>query len=186
MPQEQELKIKKHLMGKTIKDIELYNINEDYYVFDPERTLVIDGGIEFIFEDSSFCYGWDFANGGYDYSLEHKLELLLDEAPHYALEAKQLESISRLIGDKIQDVDFKWDYYQDYDENGELKEEKIFVPIELILTTVLSKTIQIALIGFRINKDSLELVDPKYDLEGEILFNLGNTLNIEKLSIETQ
>lgn len=38
-------------INQKLKSIKLYNVNDNYFVFDPKSHAVIDGGVEFIFEE---------------------------------------------------------------------------------------------------------------------------------------
>jgi len=175
---ELEDKIKSHILNKKITDIGLYNINDSYFEFDPVSKWVIDGGFQINFDNEIFSFGWDKESEGFDYSLEKSVDKIIGETPHYEIGAKQVDGISCLIGSVIEDVSFKWQFYQVYNDEGELQEENIHVPVEFILKFQTGDFIQFSLILFRINKDPFELIEVEYDLAGRLLVSLNNEIEI--------
>jgi len=173
-----ESKIIERLLNKRILDIEFYNINESYFVFDPKAIWVIDGGVQIKFEDGFFSYGWDYENGGFDLSLNKSIDKLFGEAPFYSLDAKQIKGVSVLIGLEIEEVNIKWDYYREFNEDGELKDEKIYVPVELIFRLNRGKILHLALINFGIKNNPFEIVNAEYSLDGKLLIALNKEIEI--------
>ena len=165
-------------------DIEFFNINDDYFVFDPNSKWVIDGGVQIRFGEEIFSFGWDETNEGIDYSIENKLEKQLGELPFYSLDAKKVNGINSLIGKEIKDVELKWQYYQEYDDDFELKEEKIYTPVEIILRFESDEFLQLAIISFQIKKDPFEIVNAIYDLNGQFLVSLNGGIEITSPPLE--
>lgn len=175
---ELELKIKSHLLNKKITDIEFYNINDNYIVFDPDSKWVFDGGIQVKFENDYFSYGFDQQSGGFDFSLEQPIDKLFRDLPFYSINAKNINGIAALLNSEIEDVSLKWQFYREFDENGELKEEKIYVPVEFGLKFNCGNTLQLALFNFELRKDTFEIVNAEYNLAGTLLISLNKNQEI--------
>ena len=176
--EELDAKIKQHLIGKTISNIKLYNINDEYYAFYEESHWVFDGGIQFNLDDSIACWGYDYENEMFEFSFNKEITEYLDEIDYYQLETENIKGVSELQGAKIKDVVIKWEFYRNIDENLEPFGEKIYVPIEIILYFDFNMTLQLALIDFEINEEPFKMVDPIYALEGEILYSFNKKVKI--------
>ena len=62
----------------------------------------------------------------------------------------------------------KFLFYQEYDENAQLKEEKTYVPTELVIRFNEDQLIKIALIDFGIDPSTKQIGIAQYDLFGII------------------
>lgn len=175
-----ELKIKSALLNKKITDIEFYNINDSYLVFDENAQWVFDGGIQIKHESGLFSFGWDSENQGFDYAIDKSIDSLIADLPFYSVDAKKIAGISSLIGSEVETIDFEWDYYQEFDENAELKEEKIYVPVQMNLTFKFNNFLQIALIDFTIKENPFEIVNPVFNLAGQLYISLNKNIYIRK------
>ena len=173
-----EEQLKAHILNKKITDIEFYNINDNYFVFDPETTWVFDGGIQLKFGDDLLSMGYNVTERGMDFSLEKPMTDLLEDSNFYPIEAKQIEGVAALVGQEILDVKIDWGYYHEYDENFELKEEKIFIPTGLLLNFSNDKTLKVALIKFAVTKDPFKIVNAEFSLDGNLYISLHNNLEI--------
>ena len=181
--EELEEKFRSQLLHKRVMDIEMYNINEHYYMFDPESQWVIDGGVEIILEDAHFSFGWDRRNEGYDYSFDRSLKEMIDDLPHFSVGAKEVAGISSLIGKTITDLKIQWHYYLTLNDEGELTGDKTYIPIDIVLTFDSRERIQLAFIDFEIKKRPFALKNPTYDLAGQVLLSLNNTISIRNTYI---
>ena len=182
--QQTQAKLEKFLLNKPLTKIEFFNVNENYFEVKPEHSWIFDGGVELHFGNEIFTLAWDHGNDSFDYILEGGVQLLLKDLEYYAVEAQSISNISNLIGQTINDIQFEWEYYQDFDENGQLKDEKIYVPMGLRLTFSNGSLLQIATIESRLNAETFELVDAYYNLVGQLLISIDNDIEIEKQKLE--
>lgn len=63
-------------------------------------------------------------NLSFGYSLNREISDFLKGAECYSLGAGEIDGIATAIGAEIKEVGIKWDFYQEFDEEGEIKEEK--------------------------------------------------------------
>ena len=174
-----EQELKSHLLNKQIVDIEFFNVNDSYLILDPASKWVFDGGVQINFTDSVFSIGWDYESEGFDFSLENTIDAFLGDEEYFPVAAKQIPGIKQLIGSNITDVKIKWDYYQNMDEAGEIIPEKIFIPVELLLTFE-SDTLQLALVSYQIKDEPFGLTDLEFNQSGELLVSLNDIMPIKE------
>jgi hypothetical protein len=177
-----EQEIKSHLLNKEIVDIEFFNVNDSYLVLNPESKWVFDGGIQIDFADAVFSFGWDYESEGFDFSMENAIDEFFGDEPFFPAEAKQIPGISKLVGSKITEVNIKWDYYQNMDEEGEIIPEKIFIPVELLLKFETGDALQLALISYQIQDEPFGLMDVEFNQSGELLIALNDEVLIKETS----
>ncbi len=177
---ELDKKIKQQLIGKTLSNIKLYNINDDYYAFYQESHWVFDGGIQFNIDNSIACWGYDYEAEMFEFSINKEITEHLAETNYYQIDSNNIKGVSELQGAKIKDVDIKWEFYQKIDENFEPFGEKIYTPIEIILHFDLNMTLQLALIDFEIDEKPFRMINPTYHLEGEMFYSFNNEIEINE------
>lgn len=170
----------------SLTNIVVYNASKKYFEIKENQTWIYQGGIELSFGEKVFTLAWDHGNDSYDYNLEGGVKPLLKDLDYYSVEILEIESISSLLGKKIIGVDFEWEFYQDFNEEGEMMDEKFYVPIGMLLKFENGNQLQIATIETRIEADSLKLVDPVYNLCGDLLISVNNTFTIEQQSMENE
>ncbi len=178
--EDQEERIKELLFGNKISGIEIYQINLEFYEFNDNSFWIFDGGIQFILEHGVFGWGWNFENEIYSYSTEKHIKEFL--VPNFVLvDNENIPGISNLIGSLIRNVDIKWEFYQNINEDFEPVGEKYYVPVELKLYLENEIMIQIANIDFELNEETFDMTNPKYSIEGELLFNFNEEIKISEL-----
>jgi len=177
-----EQALKSHLLNKEIVDMEFFNLNDSYLIINPASQWVFDGGVQIKFTDSVFSIGWEYESEGFDFSMENTIDVFLGDEEYFPVAAKQIPGISRLIGSKITDAKIKWDYYQNMDEEGEIIPEKIFIPVELLLTFETHDTLQLALVSYQIKENPFGLTELQYNQSGELLISLNEVLTIKETS----
>ena len=182
--QQKEEQLKSHVLGKKITDIEFYNINDNYYVFDPENTWVFDAGVQMKFGENTLSFGFNATERGMDYSLEKPMEDLLEGSDFYTVDAKQNVGVAALIGLEVLDLEIVWAYYFEYDENFELKDEKIYMPAGLHFKLSNDKLINVALLQLSVTQEPFSIAKAKYSLDGGLYVSLKNNLEIEPLETE--
>jgi hypothetical protein len=181
---ERESQLRQQLIGKEILDIELFNVNDKYFVFDPESTLVVDGGIQIKLIDGSFILGWSLELECFNISYESDLSSLMDDLDYYDLDAKQIDGIRRLVGNKITELDITWDYFEELPWDGNYEDKKTFIPVELIMQFENKRFLQLALIDYEISKKPYEIINPRYSISGELLVKLYSRLRIHTANIK--
>jgi hypothetical protein len=179
MSAELESTIKELLLNKELSNIEFYNINDKYWVFDEERVWVLDCGIELTLGSDLFTFGWSAGKELYEHHFG-KLEELKGELEIKALHAMEVEGIKELCGKKISDVTIKWNFYHDLDENYEPTEHKNYMPMELFLTFENGSTLQLAAIRFRVDTENKSISDLTFDSTGDFLVALNHPFEIEE------
>ncbi|WP_430817796.1 hypothetical protein [Carboxylicivirga sp. RSCT41] len=176
-----DILIKQKLLGKTISTIRLFNINDDYYAFYEDSHWVFDGGIQFCIDDAIVCWGYDYEKEMMELSFDKEITDKLEGTKHYQVDSKNIKGISELQGATIKDVSIKWEFYQNIDENFEPYGDKIYAPIEIVLYFDFNMTLQLALIDFEIDEQAFKMVQPTYDLEGEMLYSFNKQIKINEL-----
>lgn len=173
-----ESSIKSYLLNKKITNIKFFNINDTYLDFEQKSMWIIDGGIQIDIDHGIFSFGWNYEQEGFDFVLDKTIDTILGEAPAYEVDLKRNSGLVSIIGSEISDLEFEWDFYQEYDENGELKEGKIFFPVMLLLKFRSNDFLQLALIDYEIQEEPFNIVNPKFDLGGELLISHNARIKI--------
>lgn len=169
-----------------LTNIEVFNATKNYFEIKENHTWIYKGGIELTFGEKVFALAWDHGNDSYDYNLNGGVKALLKDLDYYHVDIKQVDSISSLIGKKITTVDFEWEFYQDFNEEGEMMEEKFYVPIGMKMEFENKDLLQIATIETRIEAETLNLIDPLYNLCGDLLISVNNPVEIEHQRMENE
>lgn len=177
--EELERKFKALLLNKVVTGIELYNVNGQAREFAKGAQWLIDGGFQIKFKDSQFSFGWDYDQEGYDYSFEKDITQMLGETPHFEIGTKNIRGISSLTGKCIIDLNIRWQYYLDYNEDGEVSDKRTYVPVELVFMLNSSERLQVALIDFTTKLDPFIIENLVYDLGGELLISLNEIVEID-------
>jgi len=164
------------LTSSEIIDVKALQVNPKYFAFDPERVWVLDGGIIFTLENGQeLTFAWNKEVELMDMQFCEPTALLGD------LDFYEIEEISEklkavLVGKKVSDVDFEWNWYQMLDENFELEEKLHYAPLGLTLTFEDEQTLQLASIRFALEGQTL--ANAKYLPEGDMLISLNEIIPI--------
>lgn len=172
--------------NNKLSNIEVFNATQKYFEIKENHTWIYKGGIELSFGETVFALAWDHGNDSYDYNLDGGVKALLKDLDFYPVDIKQVDPIAALVDQKITKVDFEWEFYQDFNEDGEMGEEKFYVPIGINLEFENNDLLQIATIETRIEAESLNLIDPLYNLCGDLLISFNNPIEIEQQSMENE
>lgn len=173
-----ESNIKSYLVNKKITNITCFNMNDSYLDFEQKSMWVIDGGIQIDTDNGVVSFGWNYEQEGFDFVLDKTIDILFGEAPAYEIDLKRNSGLATIIGSEIIDIEFEWDFYQELDENGALKEEKIYIPVMLLLQFRSNDFLQLALIDYEIQEEPFNIVNPKFDLTGELLISYNTRIKI--------
>ncbi|NJO88103.1 MAG: hypothetical protein HC831_03415 [Chloroflexia bacterium] len=175
--QQTEQKFTELFKKEPIKSIDFYNVEEKYLSFNEDKQWVIRGGIEFIFESQTISWGW--SNEMHLYELiDSDLDPLIGELDVYELEIGELPIIEKLRGQKITNINFKWTFYQEMNEDMELSDEKTYIPQELKIKFEDGTSMQIATVVFQIK--GAEIYAPSYDPQGALLISVNGELEISE------
>lgn len=173
-------KLETHLLNKSISKIEIFNFKKNYFEVKPDHSWIFNGGFTIHFGEDCFGMAWDHQNDGYDYFINKNISELLGDIPYESVGAENIDGIANLNGQTITEIDFVWEFYQDFDENGELKEDRIYVPMGLKMRTSNGNMFQISIIETTIKAKTLELHEPVYNLFGEMLVSVDNDIAVEE------
>ncbi|MEZ4800294.1 MAG: hypothetical protein R2809_11075 [Flavobacteriales bacterium] len=135
--------LKRLILGKTLTSIRLFNVNDNYFAFNPDNLAVIDGAVELIFDDQKLIIGWNFDAEFFDVSTD-TVESLLGEADYYQIDPSDLPIGLDLMGLNVISLEAQWSWYYNLDDELEPIGPKQFVPLEVIVTLDNNSKIQLA------------------------------------------
>ncbi len=167
--------LKNYLLNKTINDIEFFDTDLIYVSPDMEHTWIVDGGIQFKIDNDYFSFAFTTEQEFFN-TFSLKVEELNNDFPLESLEAKNLEQVNSIIGTKITDVKAIWNFYNELDENFEEIAEKKYMPFEIILYLDNKSFMQIAVVDYVMENNSLK--DLRYDSERELLISVNKKFEI--------
>jgi hypothetical protein len=179
MSVELEKSIRNFICNKPITDIEFFDFNDKYFALNEDRLWIVDGGIELHFGNESFTFGWHQDHSIFTHHFGELTDICGDlEAAD--LDAINLPEVNQLIGKTIKEITFQWNWFSELDENFEPKEEKIYVPSEMIITLEDGYRIQLAAISYGIDFQTKSIQNPVFDSEGSFLISLNLPIDIKK------
>lgn len=159
---------KKLFIGKTITGVELYQVNENYMELEEDVTWVIDCGATIRFEqEEQISLGWDAELEIFRLS-EMDVEDLTNELEVYELPLSNNENLQALIGQKVSDMRFVWNYFEDMDGEQE------FVPCALAFILENGKSLTWATVNCDVEEGEVKSIS--FDLEGELLVSLDEEM----------
>jgi hypothetical protein len=167
------------LLNKELTAIEFYTINDKYWVFDEEKVWVVDCGVQLTFGEDVFTFAWNSEKQFYEHHIG-RIEEITGDHEITALHAMELEGIQKLIGNKIIDIKYKWNFYHDLDENYEAKEEKNYMPMEMILTFESGSILQLAAVNFKVDTVKKTIDRAVFDSTGNFLITLNHQINVKE------
>ncbi|MFL5764551.1 MAG: hypothetical protein ACJ77K_11470 [Bacteroidia bacterium] len=176
--EDHEKSLREYLVGRTLQHIEFFDMDLEYASPDMDRIWVVDGGVQFSFDEEEVSFGFASGSEFFDLSAQPIWELC-DEHNLDSLGATDVEGINALIGATITDVEVIWNYYQLANEAGEPDGEKKYMPVELLLHFSNGSFLQLAAIDYEIK--SGKLTDLSYESGGELLISLNERLKISTI-----
>ncbi len=160
------------LIGKTVKEVKLYNVAEHYYAVDTNK-LAIDGAIEIVFEEESLVIGWSRKQELVD-CIFGKPEDLLAEIPFYQLE--DVDRIFDFVEESIQSVSIKWNFFEEFDDNFEIIPGKNYIMEELVLNLSNDRILQVAAANCEIADGAINYIE--FNAQGNILVVVDERMEI--------
>jgi hypothetical protein len=171
-----EEKFKPLFINQVLKDIKFYNTKENYLSLEPEQKWVIQGGVEFIFEEAIISLGWSEEMQLYE-MIEGDLDHLLGEMDVYEIELDMHEEIQNIKNQPIKNISFNWSWYQKMNDEMELTDEKVYIPQEILMTFENDDVLQIATVLFQLRGKQLH--NAIFDPQGNMLITLNEKVEIE-------
>ena len=155
---------KKLFIGNTITDLELFQVNENYMELDEDATWVIDCGATVHFQqDEQISLGWDADLEIFRLS-ELDVEDLTNELEVYQLPFTKNDAIQKLFGQKIEDLHFIWNYFEDQDGEQE------HVPCGMAFVLEGGAVLTLATVNCDVEEKEVKSIS--FDLEGELLVSV--------------
>ncbi len=171
-------KLESWLKGEQLFKIEFYNVNENYFVFDP-NTLIVDGAVVLDFGVKKLVIGWNEERELLDSTTE-PMTTLLGNLEYYKIEDDGQEIANALIGRKIVSSRVKWNWYNEIDENLEFIAGDRYIIEDIVLEFEDGAHIQIATVEYTIEEGRIS--SPVYSSQGEILVTTKEILEIQTIS----
>ncbi len=165
-------------INQTLKNIEIYNVNDNYFDFEKERIIAIDGCVEMTFENLVVSIGWSSEKEFID-SIEGNAKTLLGDLDYYKVENETTRVFKKQTGKKITSVDLQLETISLLNDEFEPSGETEYIIKGAILEFEDNSMIQIALIDFEIDVDNRKLLNPKFDCFGNIMISLNNIIQIK-------
>lgn len=166
-------------LGRILTSINLYNVNDNYFVFDPKNLAVIDGGIELIFEERILAIAWNAEKELFDVNT-CSVKSLLGDLDYYQIVSTELPFTQKFLGSKLKSIKAKWNWYYNLDDELEPVGEKQYILIEVVLSFENDQQFQIAAISYAIENKNIHKA--KFDSQGELLLSIDRIVEIESVS----
>jgi hypothetical protein len=176
--QQTEQKFTQLFEKEQLKSIDFYSIDGNYLSFDEKNEWIFRGGIEFIFESYTISIGWN-NEMHLNEMVEGELDDLIGELDVYDLELGELATIEKLKGQKVKNIDFKWTFYQEMDEEMELTDEKTYIPQELKLEFEDGTKMQVAGVVFQVKDNQIH--NPVYDPQSMLMITVDKEVEIAEM-----
>ena len=171
-----ENKFREALIGATIKDVNFFIAGENFLVFDPEHIWVLDVGMEMVLDNTTISYGVNIEMRLWDL-VEDNMEALTGELDIFELEPEEIPVKTALVGQKIKDATFNWNWYHQLDDDFVPVQEKTYIPFEMILTFESGDTLQLSSVVFTLVGE--EMTRPKYNSQGQLLVAFNKPVDVE-------
>lgn len=163
-------------LSSQLMDLKIFQVNQFYYQ-EKSGNLFVFEGIEMKFSKSFFSIGF---SSEYEYNMFQATSFheLYDHENDREINTVETQKLSRLIGKKIVDVHFKTATFNEVVDYT-MKVEKVTKIVDVLLTFETSETLQIATVNYDYEENKLPK-NYRYDITGELLISLNNTIEIKK------
>ena len=163
-----EAEIQSFLESKLLKSIKIYSLRENYFVKDEGEAYMIDGAIQLELEgDEYFTLGLSEELEMIDAQAVEASEILGSQF-YEELRINDFD-VLQYTDQQISYVDIEWGWYQEYDDDFILKEEKEYLPVALKIN--FESGMQLYLAGLTFAFNGTEIVQMSYDLQSFILIS---------------
>jgi hypothetical protein len=151
-----EEELKNRIIGKQIKEISLFNIDDPMFEIRDCDRQIVDGGIQFIFDDNSlFTFGWDPEMELMNYKFNSFEMLYADKFLTVDLDNDHFWE--PLKGQIITDIELHWTWYDDDNMNV------IHIPDMILIKTDLGTQMMFGAFGFEVNNEEIS----KFNVDSE-------------------
>lgn len=165
-------------IGKQLTDIRLFNINEDYLLYEPNACIVIDGGVELHFGEEVLSIGWNETTELIDLAPK-PLANFVDELILLPIRSKEFKPEALLLNKSVKSLDIKWNWYQTFDNKLKTIEELNYIPLELLFTFEDNSFLQVAAVSYDIRKGEVKYFYS--DSENELLIAYNRKIDIKEI-----
>lgn len=158
------------LHSKTIEDIILFQVNENYFKIPEKQEWIIDGGIEFTFADTHFTIGWNQEKAHFVYDNKPFKKVYLD-SNFTILSEENNVLLDTLKGNQISNIEYIWktfDVIQDYTMN--VIKEKHIVGLKIHFNT--HDYVIVSAINYELEKNKAPK-NFRYSINNELLISLN-------------
>jgi len=169
--------IEKAFISNKIKEINLYQVENQYFELKEDYQWLIDAGIELVFENSVFTVCWNSEMECVTCQMQ-PFEEMYEPNNYSKLDLLNFRKLKSIYGTSIEKVEFKaFDvgFIEDYQMN--IKYVKMMHEICVYFEG--SLTLQLACVRFDIS-DSFDPINISYDNAGQILMSLNSFFEIKE------
>lgn len=169
--------IEKAFISNKIKEINLYQVENQYFELKEDYQWLIDAGIELVFENSVFTVCWNSEMECVTCQMQ-PFEEMYEPNNYSKLDLLNFRKLKSIYGMSIEKVEFKaFDvgFIEDYQMN--IKYVKMIHEISVYFEG--SLTLQLACVRFDIS-DSFDPINISYDNAGQILMSLNSFFEIKE------
>jgi hypothetical protein len=170
--------VEKLILNKNLTSIEFYNVNDNYFELDNEKILIIDGGVEMLFDTHKLSIGWNKELELLD-TVVGDISLLLDDLKYFTLEKTSTKNFTDQIGKKVISIQTQFEAYQLLDEELEPTGAYNHFLKELIIEFDDANKLQIAIVKYDIDIENKKINNAVFDPQGELLISLNNIIDIK-------
>lgn len=164
------------LLHKKINTIGLFTVNSDSYSFLSESCFVVDGGISLYGDDFVFSITWNQEQELFDTSFG-RAEKLLDGIEFYTLKHNE-ELLRRVHGNIITNIETRFTWYYDLNDDMEMIEPKHYIIEQLLLTLDNAITLQIATVEYEVRNNAISKA--VFNPQGELLCSINTIIQISE------
>ncbi len=161
--------IQRSLVGRTLKEMRLHQVNPGHVIIEEGRCWSVDGGVELTLDDSTWCFGWYQERDEFTFQprLLNNLSPELESAP---LDLEAFWSLQQLLGQRIDKVEIETMIWEDFASDLELV-------LDLRLSFSGGHTLQIATVDFDLEREGTD--DITYNLSAFLLVSVNRTFPIK-------
>ncbi len=163
------------LNNQELLEIRYFNIHDDYFIFDSENLLIIDGAVLLQFSTTKLTLGWNANLELFD-TVEEDVSVLLKDSNFYELDLDNEVLTKKFIGKKIQSTSVKWNWYQDLNDDYEPDGPQMNIIEELVLKFEDGSSLQIATVRYTLNQKNV--TDLEFDPQGQLMISANNVRTI--------
>lgn len=175
MDQDKRNTLENRLIGKQLLEIDCYNINDNFFVFEEDGMAIVDGGVTLSFAEDGFSLGWNHEIEIHNMTTE-PITTFFGDLDFYQIDKGNFPFTHELLGKRIRGIDTEWSWYQLLDENMELSGPEYDVLLGLILYFEDDQTLQLAATDYQLTNEGAS--EFRYQANGELLLSANRIIDI--------